>query len=363
MFFYSSDIRALTDQGSQHPVVRYTAIPERAVVPSETFQQDNSCLHSQIQPAALQSASEHHSSTGSSRNLECHSEAPAAAPCDTSDDIEQPFKSWPVHRHEAHLHRISEEPGLNFLADVLCASSRPKSPADHQEEYTASSCHPLSATWSETSLNLEASALGQAAAAAHISSLLAGSRQSLPQHLHLNPDRAGHSEAAGTSRPKQPALAAATCMLNETSTSNSQLQQTDSPFAAARKANLPAALGHSPVQGRHSMHGMFQSCSVQDLQPACSEPATTTTMPVKPSSGDGRPPGLRYSSSGGNLKASMRPAALTTAGRSQSLTDSQAAIVQPRAEDSPTSNPQQGVPVYVMLPLDTVSSRIHQSAI
>ncbi|KAK9867944.1 hypothetical protein WJX84_010292 [Apatococcus fuscideae] len=56
----------------------------------------------------------------------------------------------------------------------------------------------------------------------------------------------------------------------------------------------------------------------------------------------------------------MRMSALTSAGRSQSLTDTEAIAIQPRAdersEEAPPTSSQQGVPVYVMLPLDTVNS-------
>ena len=138
------------------------------------------------------------------------------------------------------------------------------------------------------------------------------------------------------------------------------------PSTTAR-ASKPHAPVIASAQQPGSMHSKFQSSSIQDLQHVvCSETTTTTAAAAavaaaaaaaKTACGDGRPPPLRRSSSGSNVKANVpvtRLSTLASAGRSQSLTDSEATTIQPRAEEAGPSSPQQGVPVFVMLPLDTV---------
>lgn len=145
-------------------------------------------------------------------------------------------------------------------------------------------------------------------------------------------------------------------------TRHASARQSQASTAARRLDHHTPALASAQQPG---MHRKLQNSSIQDLQHVvCPEmtsaAAAAAAAAAKGPSGDGRPPTLRRSSSGSNVKANVHTApmsGLASAGRSQSLTDTEAINIQPRAEEAVSGSPQQGVPVYVMLPLDTV--RLH----
>ncbi len=356
-------------QEVQKPVLKVSAPSGTATSGSRSaaakVPQQHGSPHLGAQTADLQSSSNSNITTSPESGNDSRSQHSAAASVGRADTIAKPDQTWPGHRHEAHLQRISEEPRVNLLGDILCASLQPATLAADQQgkEPSCSQTGPFSSSQlsfdiqDEANSRLDTSSLSTVAASAHSSVQLLSSKQPLPQTSH--PSVEGHLRiprliksrpSLSAARPGDRPLEASEASPHR---SASALQDKSSVAAAISGTPRPAA-STPPAQGLHSMQSVFQSCGLQDLQPACSDHGASSAIPAKPSSSDCRPPGMRYSGSNGNLKASMRPAALTTAGRSQSLTDSQAAVIQPKAEGSPTANPQQGVPVYVMLPLDTV---------